>query len=76
MTQKQCTESKTGLGAQMHTQLTLAARIVHSGCAHGAPKLGAVHSGRERTSCARPCRGHAPAGSQPVAGRVMAVSQR
>ena len=37
VTQKQCTESKTGLGAQVHTQRTMAVRMVRLGCAHCVP---------------------------------------
>ena len=34
VTHKKCTESKTGLGAQVHTQRTMDAHMVRPGCAH------------------------------------------
>ena len=42
VTQKQCTESKTGLGAQVHTQRTMAARMVCPSYAHCAPAARAL----------------------------------
>ena len=64
MTQKQCTESKTRLGALVHTQRTLAARTVRPGCAHCAQAARAlrrvvassVRCRRHRRPCRRPGR--------------------
>ena len=60
VTQKQCTESKTGLGAQVHTQRTLAGRKVRPSRGHRGrivERSGIVSwpsTGRV-AACGRPC---------------------
>ena len=56
VTQKQCTESKTGLGAQVHTQLTLAGRMVRLGCTQCVQATLARRTLGYVVAMPRPCR--------------------